>query len=177
MLRVVGQMGATYIVAEGPEGMYLVDQHAAHERILFEQMLGQQAGGGVAQQALLEPLVFEAGTSYGGLLAEYAEALTAAGFGLEPFGSDTWLVRAVPAVYRPRRSAPRAGGDAGGHRRRPRPGGREQGGRAGGRDLQAGRDQGRAGAGPGGDAPARAPARSLPEPRFVSRTAGRRCWC
>jgi DNA mismatch repair protein MutL len=98
-LRVVGQMGATYIVAEGPEGMYLVDQHAAHERILFEQMLGQQAGGGVAQQALLEPLAFEAGSSYAGLLSEYAEALAAAGFGLEPFGSDTWLVRAVPAVY------------------------------------------------------------------------------
>jgi DNA mismatch repair protein MutL len=99
ILRVVGQMGATYIVAEGPEGMYLVDQHAAHERILFEQMLGQQAGGGVAQQALLEPLSFEAGNSHAGLLAEYAEALAAAGFGLEPFGGDTWLVRAVPAVY------------------------------------------------------------------------------
>jgi DNA mismatch repair protein MutL len=99
MLRVVGQMGATYIVAEGPEGMYLVDQHAAHERILFEQMLGQQAGGGVAQQALLEPLAFEAGSSYSGLLAEYAEALAAAGFGLEPFGGDTWLVRAAPAVF------------------------------------------------------------------------------
>lgn len=98
-LRVVGQMGATYIVAEGPEGMYLVDQHAAHERILFEQMLGQQASGGVAQQALLEPLAFEAASSYSGLLAEYAEALAAAGFGLEPFGSDTWLVRAVPAVF------------------------------------------------------------------------------
>jgi DNA mismatch repair protein MutL len=107
MLRVVGQMGATYIVAEGPEGMYLVDQHAAHERILFEQMLGQQAAGGVAQQALLEPLAFEAGSSYAGLLAEYGEALAAAGFGLEPFGPDTWLVRAVPAVYRrvdPRRA-------------------------------------------------------------------------
>lgn len=99
ILRVVGQMGATYIVAEGPEGMYLVDQHAAHERILFEQMLGQQATGGVAQQALLEPLAFEAGNSYVGLLAEYGDALAAAGFGLEPFGADTWLVRAVPAVY------------------------------------------------------------------------------
>lgn len=99
LLRVVGQMGATYIVAEGPEGMYLVDQHAAHERILFEQMLGQQAGGEASQQALLEPLVFEAGSGYAGLLAEYGEALAAAGFGLEPFGGDTWLVRAVPAVF------------------------------------------------------------------------------
>ncbi len=99
MLRVVGQMGATYIIAEGPDGMYLVDQHAAHERILFEQMLGEQAGGVVAQQALLEPLVFEAGSGYAGLVGEYAGGLAAAGFGLEPFGSDTWLVRAVPAVF------------------------------------------------------------------------------
>lgn len=99
ILRVVGQMGATYIVAEGPEGMYLVDQHAAHERILFEQMLGQQAAGEVARQALLEPLAFEVGSSHAGLLAEYSDALAAAGFSLEPFGGDAWLVRAVPAVY------------------------------------------------------------------------------
>ncbi len=99
ILRVVGQMGATYIVAEGPEGMYLVDQHAAHERILFEQMLGQQAAGEVARQALLEPLAFDAGSGYAGLLAEYSDALAVAGYSLEPFGGDTWLVRAVPAVY------------------------------------------------------------------------------
>ena len=99
MLRVVGQMGATFIVAEGPEGMYLVDQHAAHERILFEQMMAQQAAHSVPQQAMLEPIVFEAGTVHGGLLAAFAEELTATGFGVEPFGSDTWLVRSVPAVY------------------------------------------------------------------------------
>lgn len=99
MLRVVGQMGATFIVAEGPEGMYLVDQHAAHERILFEQMMAQQASRSLPQQALLEPIVFEAGTVHGGLLAAFAEELTAAGFGLEPFGNETWLVRSVPAVF------------------------------------------------------------------------------
>lgn len=99
MLRVVGQMGATFIIAEGPEGMYLVDQHAAHERILFEQMMAQQASHSVPQQAMLEPIVFEAGTVHGGLLAAFADELTAAGFGLEPFGNDTWLVRSVPAVF------------------------------------------------------------------------------
>jgi DNA mismatch repair protein MutL len=98
ILRVVGQMGATFIVAEGPEGMYLVDQHAAHERILFEQMMAQQATG-VPQQGLLEPLVFEADTVHGALLAEYGPALEHTGFGVEPFGSDTWLVRSIPAVY------------------------------------------------------------------------------
>lgn len=99
MLRVVGQMGATYIVAEGPEGMYLVDQHAAHERILFEQMMAQAAANRIPQQALLEPVPFEAGSLHAGLLAEHAAALADVGFDLEPFGRDTWLVRAVPAVF------------------------------------------------------------------------------
>ena len=54
-LRVVGQVGTTYIVAEGPEGLYLVDQHAAHERVLFERLLAERARAGVASQALLEP--------------------------------------------------------------------------------------------------------------------------
>ncbi|MCS6843695.1 MAG: DNA mismatch repair endonuclease MutL [Caldilineales bacterium] len=99
MLRVVGQMGATYIVAEGPEGMYLVDQHAAHERILYEQLMAQAAADHVPQQALLEPVPFEAGSLHAGLLAEYAGDLAAVGFDLEPFGRDTWLVRAVPAVF------------------------------------------------------------------------------
>lgn len=99
MLRVVGQMAATYIVAEGPDGMYLVDQHAAHERILFEQLRNEQALTGVAQQALLEPLPFEAGAVFTGLIEAYSDALAAAGFALEPFGAGTWLLRAVPAVF------------------------------------------------------------------------------
>jgi DNA mismatch repair protein MutL len=99
MLRVVGQLGAMYIVAEGPDGMVLVDQHAAHERILFEQMMAEQSGLGVAQQALLEPLVFEPGSLMAGLMTEHAEALAAVGFTLEPFGGDAWLVRGVPAVF------------------------------------------------------------------------------
>ncbi|MEA3337289.1 MAG: DNA mismatch repair endonuclease MutL [Chloroflexota bacterium] len=99
MLRVVGQMGTTYIVAEGPKGMYLIDQHAAHERVLFEQMSAQQANKGVPQQALLEPLAFETGTEQAGLIEEFSDALSASGFQIEPFGGDTWLVRAVPAVF------------------------------------------------------------------------------
>ncbi len=99
ILRVVGQLGTMYIVAEGPDGMVLIDQHAAHERILFEQMMAAQAGLGVAQQTMLEPLVFEPGSLMAGLVAENAEALAAVGFALEPFGGDSWLVRGVPAVF------------------------------------------------------------------------------
>ncbi|MEZ4496373.1 MAG: hypothetical protein R2845_06230 [Thermomicrobiales bacterium] len=47
MLRVLGQVGASYIVAEGPDGIYLVDQHAAHERVMYEKILGQMQASGV----------------------------------------------------------------------------------------------------------------------------------
>lgn len=99
MLRVVGQMGATYIIAEGPQGMYLIDQHAAHERILYERMMAERSSQQVTRQALLEPVTFEPGTSYVGLLTEYAEDLENSGFDLERFGGDTWLVRTVPAIF------------------------------------------------------------------------------
>ncbi|MFO7634815.1 MAG: DNA mismatch repair endonuclease MutL [Caldilinea sp.] len=99
-LRVVGQIGAMYIVAEGPEGLFLIDQHAAHERILYEQYMMQRAAGqtGVAQQHLLEPLTLHVGAMLTGQVATHLEALHHIGFDVEPFGGDTFLVRAVPAV-------------------------------------------------------------------------------
>lgn len=100
-LRVVGQVGAMYIIAEGPEGVFLIDQHAAHERILYEKYLAQRYGteaGAVAQQHLLEPLTLHAGHELTGLLAQYLPQLTTIGFTVEPFGSDTYLVRAIPSV-------------------------------------------------------------------------------
>lgn len=100
-LRVVGQVGALYIIAEGPEGVYLIDQHAAHERILYEQLLAQryaQGAQGVAQQQLLEPLTLHVGHELTGLVAQHSDELAAVGFAVEPFGGDTFLVRAVPAV-------------------------------------------------------------------------------
>jgi DNA mismatch repair protein MutL len=111
-LRVVGQVGALYIIAEGPEGVYLIDQHAAHERILYEQFMAQRYGQGirqgieqsnsqregVAQQQLLEPLTLHIGHELTGLVAHHLDELQAVGFSVEPFGGDTFLVRAVPAV-------------------------------------------------------------------------------
>ena len=97
-LRVVGQLGATYIVAEGPEGMYLLDQHAAHERVLFEELLAQRERAAVASQALLEPQPVEVSAEAAGLLEEHLEALSGLGFQVEPFGGTTILMWALPAI-------------------------------------------------------------------------------
>jgi len=97
-LRVVGQLGATYVVAEGPEGMYLIDQHAAHERVLFEQLLAERERAEVASQALLEPQPVELSPESASLLEEHLEVLGSLGFRVEPFGGTTMLVRELPAI-------------------------------------------------------------------------------
>jgi len=98
VLRALGQVGMTYVVAEGPEGLYLVDQHAAHERILFERFLGHRDASAAERQALLEPLPVELTPRQQALVEEMAEALEEQGFSLEPFGERAYLVRAVPAA-------------------------------------------------------------------------------
>ncbi|MBN1399374.1 MAG: DNA mismatch repair endonuclease MutL [Anaerolineae bacterium] len=97
MLRVVGQIAQTYIIAEGPGGMYLIDQHAAHERIRYEELVAQRAGAGVASQELLEPLPIEFSPQQATLLEEQLETLQAFGFEISPFGGSTFLVRRIPA--------------------------------------------------------------------------------
>jgi DNA mismatch repair protein MutL len=94
----VGQLGATYIVAEGPEGLYLLDQHAAHERVLFEQLLVERQQAAVASQTLLEPQTVELAPEAASLLEEHLDSLKNLGFQMEPFGGATVLVRAVPAI-------------------------------------------------------------------------------
>jgi DNA mismatch repair protein MutL len=98
MLRVIGQIGATYIIAEGPEGMYLIDQHAAHERVLFEKFMTEKRHKQVATQNLLDPLAVEFSPEDSGLLGEHRELLATIGLQLEWFGNHTWLVRSVPAM-------------------------------------------------------------------------------
>lgn len=98
LLRVVGQVGGTYIVAEGPQGMYLIDQHAAHERVLYEQMIADYRRQGVASQTLLEPLLLDLDPLLAGVLIEYLAVLSGAGFLIEPFGGSTFLIRAVPSI-------------------------------------------------------------------------------
>ncbi len=100
-LRVVGQAGSMYIIAEGPEGLYLIDQHAAHERILYEKYMQQRYGlsdDSVPRQHLLEPLTLHVGAELTGQVAEHLDALNRIGFEIESFGGDTFLVRAIPSV-------------------------------------------------------------------------------
>jgi DNA mismatch repair protein MutL len=98
LLRVIGQVGATYIIAEGPEGMYLIDQHAAHERVLFEKFMAEKAGQHIAVQDLLDPLPIEFTPEDSALIEENRDLLAAIGLNVEPFGGSTWLVRGVPAL-------------------------------------------------------------------------------
>ncbi|MCZ7542907.1 MAG: hypothetical protein M5R40_04935 [Anaerolineae bacterium] len=98
MLRVIGQVGASYIVAEGPAGLYLVDQHAAHERIMFEQFMAERAAQGAVAQQALNGVTVDLGRGGAALVAENLEALASIGFVLEPFGGSTYLIRAVPDI-------------------------------------------------------------------------------
>lgn len=98
ILRVLGQVGITYVIAEGPDGMYLIDQHAAHERVLLERLLARSAQVEPDAQTLLEPLVVEPEAKHREALEQCEEGLAQLGFQLESFGGGAIAIRAVPAV-------------------------------------------------------------------------------
>ena len=100
ILRPLGQAGTTYIIAEGPAGLYLVDQHAAHERVMYERFLKDLQSSARAAQPLLSPLSLELTPAQASLVSSFADALEAQGFGVEPFGGGGYLLRAAPAGLR-----------------------------------------------------------------------------
>lgn len=97
LLRLVGQVATAYLVAEGPDGLYLIDQHAAHERVLFERFLSQRKGE-IPSQSLLQPVTIELPTASARLLDDQLPILSRLGFKVEAFGSNTYLVRAIPTL-------------------------------------------------------------------------------
>jgi len=97
-LRVVGQLLASYIIAEGADGLYLIDQHAAHECILFEKIRRQRSQQEMEVQGLLEPATFEINPKQEAALKSVYGNLAGFGFSIEPFGDRTYLVRTVPAL-------------------------------------------------------------------------------
>ncbi|HJW90770.1 MAG TPA: DNA mismatch repair endonuclease MutL, partial [Anaerolineales bacterium] len=98
LLRLVGQIAAAYLVAEGPDGLYLVDQHAAHERVLFERFMRQKQGQ-IPSQALLEPVVVELPPASARLLGDQLATLERIGFRVEGFGLHTFILRSIPELF------------------------------------------------------------------------------
>ena len=92
------QLHQNYIIAETAEGMVIVDQHAAHERLVLEKMKAALAAGGIARQLLLLPEVVEPGAAEAGILLDHAAMLADLGLVIEPFGDGAVLVRETPAI-------------------------------------------------------------------------------
>jgi len=100
-LRPLGQLHDSFIIATGRDGLWIIDQHVAHERILFEQVLKQRASGTVEIQNLLMPLVLQLTPSQQFEYARIADELNAYGFETEPFGQRTVAVKSAPAGVGP----------------------------------------------------------------------------
>jgi DNA mismatch repair protein MutL len=98
VLRVLGQLANTYIIAEGPDGLYLIDQHAAHERILYDRILAQWSQKEVEVQGLLQPITIEFSPREEETLRASKEFLAEFGFAIEPFGNRSYLIRTIPAL-------------------------------------------------------------------------------
>jgi DNA mismatch repair protein MutL len=96
-LRPLGQIHDSFIIAAGRDGLWIIDQHVAHERILFEQVLAQRASGEIESQRLLIPLVISLSAAQQIEYARIAEELNALGFETEPFGNRTVAVKSAPA--------------------------------------------------------------------------------
>ena len=108
LLRLVGQIASAYLVAEGPDGLYLIDQHAAHERVLFESFMAMwvgsnQTGDGtrtssIPAQVLLQPVSVDLPPSSASLIEEQLPILNRLGFQVELFGKGSFLVRSIPSL-------------------------------------------------------------------------------
>lgn len=103
LLRLIGQIGAVYLVAEGPDGLYLIDQHAAHERVLFEKLMAQHEINKIPSQSLLTPVAVTLPPQSANVLIAQIPTLQRFGFDVEGFGPNTFQVRAIPVLF--------AGGD------------------------------------------------------------------
>ncbi|MFY9728087.1 MAG: DNA mismatch repair endonuclease MutL [Bryobacteraceae bacterium] len=97
-LRPLGQIHESFIVAAGRDGLWIIDQHVAHERILFEQVLKQRAAGTVETQRLLMPMILTLTAEQQIDYARIADELHASGFETEPFGNRTIAVKSAPAA-------------------------------------------------------------------------------
>jgi DNA mismatch repair protein MutL len=98
-LNILGQLLGCYIVCQSQEGMALIDQHAAHERIAFEKMRLQIQQGKMERQDLLIPQVFELPFAEAAILGQWLDGLEHLGFTVEGFGGDSFAIKSVPALF------------------------------------------------------------------------------
>lgn len=96
----IGQLLSSYVIAGGEDGLYIIDQHAAHERILYEQFLKQIESGSVKSQMLMIPVTLHVGFKEVQLLRENLHFFHRQGFIVEEFGEDTLLLRGVPLPFK-----------------------------------------------------------------------------
>jgi DNA mismatch repair protein MutL len=94
--RVIGQYRMSYIVVDMPGGLRLVDQHVAHERVLYDRYFARAAAAQPATQRLLTPILYEAGAAESGVLESHADELRAVGFDIERFSGNAFAISAVP---------------------------------------------------------------------------------
>jgi DNA mismatch repair protein MutL len=98
--RIIGVLGKLYVLLESAEGLVVMDQHAAHERILFEQMRNRMAADGVPSQRLLVPVTVELSPREFDLVQQNLEALQRLGIGAEPFGANTLKIDSLPTFFK-----------------------------------------------------------------------------
>ncbi|QPC80977.1 DNA mismatch repair endonuclease MutL [Phototrophicus methaneseepsis] len=98
LLRVIGQIGAAYIVTEGPAGMYLIDQHGAHQRILYELLKQHIADNGTLEAFEVDTVTIDVSIAENRAVEANQSLLTQLGFIVEPFGVNVYAVRAVPEI-------------------------------------------------------------------------------
>jgi len=98
-LRVIGQLFAGYIALEGPGGMLLIDQHAAHERVTFERLRQQARAGAVQVQSMLTPALIELSPALAARADSSLDAMRTLGFEVEMFGPASLRVSGAPAVF------------------------------------------------------------------------------
>ncbi len=98
ILRPIGQLNLTYVISEGPDGLYLIDQHAAHERILYEKVLSSNSEEMKVSQTLIEPLVIELNVDQNRIVELFKQKFSEFGFDFESFGPSKYVLRSIPKM-------------------------------------------------------------------------------
>ncbi len=97
-LRLIGQLAESYLICQSEEGLIIIDQHAAHERILFEELKTSFKKGSLDRQELLIPITLELARSERDVLSQYITDFATLGMEISPFGGETFVVRTVPGI-------------------------------------------------------------------------------